>query len=73
MPIVSSIYEVGHAQADGRRYVTELHTDSTGAVHRIEYGPMPDGTDYQTIMEARAAQISESLAEQEAALLWASD
>lgn len=70
MAIVSSTYEVGHAQADGRRYVVELHTDSTGKVHRIEYGPMPDGTDYQAIMEARAVQISDQLAEQEAEDLW---
>ena len=70
MPIVSSTYEVGHAQRDGKRYVTEYHTDSTGFVHRIEYGPMADGTDYQSIMQARAAQIAEQLAQQEADSLW---
>lgn len=68
--IVSSSYTVGHAQADGRRFVVELHTDSAGVVHRVEYGPMPDGTDYQAIMEARAAQIGEQLAAQEAESLW---
>lgn len=31
MPIVSSTHSVGHAQAGGRRYVTELHTDDVGA------------------------------------------
>lgn len=70
MAIVSSRYVVGHAQADGRCYIEEFHTDSTGAVHRVEYGPMPDGTDYQTIMEARALRISEELAAQEAEQLW---
>lgn len=70
MAIVSSVYEVGHAQRDGKRFVVELHTDSAGKVHRIEYGPMPDGTDYQGIMEARAAVISEQLAAQEADELW---
>lgn len=70
MPIVSSTYKVGHAQANGRRYVEEFHTDSNGVVHRVEYGPMPDGTDYQAIMEARAVQIAEQLAQQEAEALW---
>lgn len=71
MPIVSSRYEVdAHAQRDGHRYVTEFHTDSTGAVHRIEYGPMADGTDYQAIMEARAVMLGEQLAAQEAEALW---
>lgn len=70
MAVVSSSYSVGHAQADGRRYVVELHTDSTGFVHRVEYGQMADGTDYQAIMEARAVQISEQLAQQEADSLW---
>jgi predicted lipoprotein len=70
MAIVSSTYEVGHAQADGRRYVVELHTDSAGTVHRVEYGPMADGTDYAAIMTARAAQISQQLADQEAESLW---
>lgn len=65
MPIVSSRFEVGHQQRDGRRYVVEWHTDSTGKEHRIEYGPMPDGTDYQTIMVNRAALLSDELAQQE--------
>lgn len=70
MAIVSSRYEVGHAQANGKRYVVEFHTDSAGTVHRIEYGPMADGTDYQAIMEARAAALGVQLAEQEAEALW---
>lgn len=71
MPITDSRYVPdAHTQRDGRRYVTEYHTDSTGFVHRIEYGPMPDGTDYQAIMEARAVQLSEQLAAQEAEALW---
>lgn len=70
MSIVTSTYKVGHAQANGRRYVEEFHTDSTGAVHWLEYGPMPDDTDYQAILTARAAVISEQLAQQEAEDLW---
>ena len=70
MAIVSSTYQVGIPQHDGRCYVEEFHTDGAGVVHRVEYGPMADGTDYQAIMVARAVQISEDLAVQEAESLW---
>jgi hypothetical protein len=69
MAIVSSSYVVGIPQSDGRCFVTEFHTDSTGRVHSIEYGPI-GAVDYEAIMVARAVQISESLAEAEAEALW---
>lgn len=68
MPIVSSTHTVGHEQADGRRYVTEQHTDDLGAVHLIDYLAAV-GADYVAIRTARAAQINEALAEAEAAAL----
>ncbi len=48
MPIVTSTHTVGHAQQDGRRYVTEAHTDGTGEVYRVEYLAAVGGrTDWQ--------------------------
>ncbi len=68
MPIVSSTHIVGHAQVDGRRYVTEQHTDDLGAVQVYEY-LAPDGADYTAIRTARASAISQQLAEAEAQAL----
>lgn len=66
MSIVSSTYTVdSHAQSDGRKYVMEAHTDSTGVVHRVQY-LAPVGADYQAIADARATAIAAQLAEQEA-------
>lgn len=63
--IVSSSYtEDAHAQKDGRRFVTETHTDSAGAVHQVSYKASP-GMDLQAIMAARAVALSEQLAEGE--------
>lgn len=63
--IVTSTHTVeSHAQRDGRSYVTEIHTDSTGKEHRFEYLAAPD-TDYVAIRTARAAQLAEQLAEEE--------
>ncbi len=70
MAIVSSTFEVGIPQADGRCYVVELHTDSAGVVRRVEYGPI-GVVDYGAIAAARAVQMSEDLAAQEAGALWA--
>ena len=70
MAIVSSSYVVGIPQSDGRCFVTEFHTDSTGRVHSIEYGPVPV-IDYAAVMAARAVQISEDMAAAEAEALWA--
>lgn len=68
MPIVSSTHTVGPAQADGRCYVTEVHTDSAGGVCQVEY-LASIGTDYVAVRAARAAQIADSLAEAEAQAL----
>lgn len=68
MAIVSSTHTVGHAQIDGRRYVTEAHTDGVGVEHRVEY-LAAIGTDYVAVRNARAAQIAIQLAEAEAAAL----
>ena len=68
--IVSSIHTVGHAQVDGRHYVTEAHTDHLGVVHRVEYLAAV-GTDYAAVRDARAVQIADRLAEDEAAMLLA--
>jgi hypothetical protein len=65
MAIVSSTHVVAHAQIDGRRYVTETHTDSDGGVHVVEYLAAV-GADYVAIRTARAGQIAEQLAAQEA-------
>ncbi len=63
MAIISSTYSLGHIQADGRRYVTEEHTDSTGAIHRVEY--LSGVVDYQAITNARAIALAEELANAE--------
>lgn len=65
MPIVSSTHTIGHAQIDGRRYVTERHTDDIGAVLEVEY-LAADGADYTAIRAARASKINDELAEAEA-------
>jgi hypothetical protein len=65
MPIVSSTHVVGHAQEDGRSYVTETHTDDAGAVLNVVYLAAV-GTDYVAVRDARALTLSEQLAEQEA-------
>jgi len=54
--IVSSDFTVGHAQADGRRYVTERHTFDDGSVEVVEY--LADSkADHAAIMAARALVI----------------
>lgn len=65
MPIVTSTHTAGHAQVDGRRYVTEWHTDDLGAVITLEYLAAADA-DHAAIRTARAAQINDALAEAEA-------
>lgn len=57
MPIISSTYTVGHAQASGMHYVVEVHTWDTGEVSRLEYGPIPLDSDFAAIAEARARQM----------------
>lgn len=65
MSIVTSSHTVGHAQVDGRRYVTEIHTDHIGEAHRIEY-LAPVGANYESVMSARAIRIEDELAQAEA-------
>jgi hypothetical protein len=64
MGIISSSYTEGHAQVDGRHYITEIHVDSDGKQHQIEY-LANSGYDYDAKMNARAAILSEQLAEAE--------
>lgn len=65
MPVVSSGYVVGVPQADGRRYITEIHRDHLGGAHVCEY--LADDTmNYDAILNARAVQLSNDLAESEA-------
>lgn len=68
MAIVSSTHTVGHLQVDGRRYVTEAHTDSVGTVHRREY-LAPAAADYVAIRDAWAVALASALAEAEASAL----
>lgn len=68
MSIVSSTFSIGHAQIDGRKHVTEQHTDHMGGVHTAEYLASV-GTDYVAVAAARAPQIEAQLAEAEAAAL----
>ncbi len=64
MGIISSSYTEGHAQSDGRHYVTEIHVDSGGKQYQIEY-LANFGDDYSEKMTARAATLSNQLAEAE--------
>jgi hypothetical protein len=64
MPIVESSFAVGHAQRDGRRYVTERHTDHLGRVHEREYLAAPD-TDHAALLAAHAATLQQQLREDE--------
>jgi hypothetical protein len=63
MAIVSSVFKLGHAQKDGRRYVIERHTDDAGGVHQFEY-LAADG-DHNAVMLSRVPQLEEQLADRE--------
>lgn len=66
MSIVSSISTIGHAQVDGRKYVTETHTDHLGNVYQIEFGPVTvANVDLAALRAARAATLVTQLADQE--------
>ena len=59
MTIVSSAVIDDRAQIDGRRYITEAHTDHLGVVHsRLYLAP----ADYVPDLAATAALIEASLA-----------
>lgn len=64
--IISSTFTLGHAQADGRRYVTETHTWDSGLPPTVlEYGPVPDSVDHQAVANARAVVLMEQAAQSE--------
>lgn len=52
--IVTSSFAAGLPQADGRRYVREMHVDRVGREHVIEYGPVAD-IDMEATLAAHAA------------------
>lgn len=61
MPIVTSVIARDHAQVDGRRKITEWHTDHFGVVHERRY--IADaGQDVEAGLAAAAQQIEEQLA-----------
>jgi uncharacterized protein YyaL (SSP411 family) len=59
--VLSSSYTVGHAQRDGRRYVSERHETDDGQVIEQSYLAATDA-DYEAILQDHAAQIDASLA-----------
>lgn len=60
MNIVTSSLAVGQPQADGRRYVRELHIDRVGREHVIEYGPV-GAIDLQAALAEHAAALDADL------------
>ena len=61
---MSFVITVGHAQADGRRYVEEVHSDAQGEFSRLIY--LADaGADHDAIASARNAVLLLQAAEQE--------
>lgn len=60
MAIVSNSFSLGIVQRDGRVNVVEVHTDNTGATHRIEYLGNPNN-DHAAVMTARAITLDEQL------------
>ncbi len=62
--IVTSTYTEGPAQVDGRRYVSELHTDDRGQTHTYEW--LGD-QDADLVLSDRAAVLSAQIAAQRAA------
>jgi len=63
---LSSSFNVGEPQADGRRYVKEIHVTEDGRREQFEY--LWDGVlDPQLVMEERAAEIVRQLAARAAA------
>lgn len=72
MPILSSSALAEHAQVDGRFFVTERHTDHTGAVHTFAYLAAV-GADTSAVMSARVPVIEAQLADAEFADCLAND
>lgn len=55
--MATSLFTLGHLQANGMRYVVETHTDDFAVTERVEYGPV-GALDYSQIMLNRAAAIA---------------
>lgn len=53
--VIVSTLRVGHAQADGRRYITERHTLDTGEIVTVEYLGNSEGATER--MAVRATEI----------------
>ena len=65
MAITSSTYTLDdHTQADGRTFIYESHAGSDGVVYPVSYLAAV-GTNYTAVMNARAVQLSEQLAQEE--------
>jgi len=64
MSIISSVFDLGSIQRDGRRYCIERHTDHLGIVHVVEY-LAEAAANHTTIMNTRALRIAEELKEEE--------
>lgn len=64
MPIVNSTFTEGPQQFDGRRYVTEHHTDDKGVQYVYEW---LGALDAALVMQERAAKLNAMLAMQAAA------
>lgn len=64
MPIVSSSHTLGGIQRDGRRFVSEAHTDGQGSVYTREYLAV-EGANYAQVRDAEGARLSEALADAE--------
>lgn len=58
--IVSSTYKIGHAQIDGRHYVSEVHIDQDGVEYNFEYLDYPE-IDYAAVLIAHRDSLVDSL------------
>lgn len=67
MPITSSAFTLGPAQADGRRWVKEVHQANGNGSVIFNY-LAPANADHASIMAARVAGVNEELREAEARL-----
>lgn len=63
MPVTNSSFSLDHAQADGSRWVREIHTLPEG-VRELRYLLAPGG-DAQAIMQGRVASVNDALADAE--------
>lgn len=67
MPIVSSVIASDSPQADGRRYVQEMHTDNLGAEHSVLYLTPDAAWDAGAALLARVPVIDAQLTAAEVA------